>query len=538
MKDEDKTKEQLIAELSEIRKQIGDLKFADKKHRKVEDALLASRDQLERIVNGMHEGLLVISPGYHVLDANERLYEMTGKPMQQVIGKPCYQVNRNAYKPCSEDGLDCPFETVMKTGKPARLEVIYKGKQGKDIVVETNSYPLFGVSGSVESVVLISNDITERKRTEEELIRIKQAVDTSSDAVGMSTKEGHHFYQNEAFNRLFGYTVEEVSEIHPQALYGDNDIAEEVFKTIMAGDHWSGEIEMVANDGHRLPVSLRASAIKNKRGEILGLIGMHTDITERKNIQEQLEQYQQHLEELVEERTADLKSAQEKLLLQERLATLGELAGSISHEIRNPLGVIDSSVYFLTKTHLPEIDEKSKEHFNRIREAVRNSTEIIESLLNLTRMEPPHTERLDLIDVVCEAIASSDVPDTIHIEKAFPEAQLWAEIDPQQLRMVFKNLVKNAVDAMGGKGTIKIAMRLEDGGQIAIMVIDTGQGIPKENLDKVFQPLFSTKAKGIGFGLSISKMIVEKHGGTIEICTSEVGNGSEFLIRLPVAKTK
>jgi len=114
---------------------------------------------------------------------------------------------------------------------------------------------------------------------------------------------------------------------------------------------------------------------------------------------------------------------------------------------------------------------------------------------------------------------------------------LWAEVDPQQFRMAFKNLVKNAVDAMGGKGTLTMAMRFVHDDQIEVTFVDTGPGIPAENLNKVFQPLFSTKAKGIGFGLSITKMIVEKHGGTIEISSSADGKGAGFLIRLPSAKT-
>ncbi len=143
-------------------------------------------------------------------------------------------------------------------------------------------------------------DITDRKRAEEEIQRIKTAVDATSDAIGMSTADGHHFYQNEAFDRLFGYTQEEVSRLHPAKLYGNEDISKKVFEIIMAGKSWHGEIEMVAKNGRRFPVLLRADAVKDENGKVISLIGVHTDITEHKQAEEALKESRERLKVIAE----------------------------------------------------------------------------------------------------------------------------------------------------------------------------------------------------------------------------------------------
>ena len=226
------------------------------------------------------------------------------------------------------------------------------------------------------------------------------------------------------------------------------------------------------------------------------------------------------------------KKVEEKLRISERLAALGQFLGSISHELINPLGVIDSSVYYL-KSKLKGLDEKTLEHLDRIKSAVSRSTAIIESLLNLTRMKAPQLEKLDLAAVTSDAIDTSSVPASVRVVKEFPEQEVTVNADREQLRIAFKNIVKNAVQAMDGKGMLTVAVRSIAKGQAEVTFADTGAGIAPENLDKVFQPLFSTRAKGIGFGLSIVKMVVDKHGGTIE-AKSESGKGAIIIIHLPL----
>ena len=228
---------------------------------------------------------------------------------------------------------------------------------------------------------------------------------------------------------------------------------------------------------------------------------------------------------------SERKKLEEQLFTSERLATLGQFSGNISHELRNPLAVIDSSVYYMEKK-LKDADGKVLEHLGRIKSSVDKSTAIIESLLNLTRMQAPRLEKLDFRAIISDAIATAKVPSAVEVVRNFPEQELLVNVDGEQLRMAFKNIIKNAVEAMNGKGTLTITARLTADNQAEVSFADTGSGIAAENLDKVFQPLFSTRAKGIGFGLSIVRMIIDKHKGTIET-KSEPGKGADIIIRLP-----
>lgn len=236
------------------------------------------------------------------------------------------------------------------------------------------------------------------------------------------------------------------------------------------------------------------------------------------------------------EMVKDLKDTQEELLRSERLSTLGQLSGSISHELRNPLGVIDSSAYYL-KQRLKDVDEKVQTHLGRIRSGVERATGIIESLLSLTRMKAPRLERLDLIALTAKAIRTAKVPVTINVTENFPEQDILIDADREQLRMAFQNIIDNAVQAMDSKGTLTVTVSEITGGRAEVSFADTGSGVTPENLDKVFRPLFSTRARGIGLGLSIAKMIIDKHNGTIE-AKSDLGKGTIFIIRLPLSVDK
>jgi PAS domain S-box-containing protein len=236
------------------------------------------------------------------------------------------------------------------------------------------------------------------------------------------------------------------------------------------------------------------------------------------------------------EDVTERKEMEEKLLKSERLAMLGKSSGSISHELRDPLSVIGSSTYYL-KIKLRDADQKIVEHLDRIELSVGNATAIIESLLNLTRMEEPQLARLDLIAIIHDAIATSEVPDNVNIIQNFPEQEVLVDGDGEQLTVVFRNIIKNAVEAIDSKGTLTVTVHMNADERAEVSFADTGPGIALEDLDRVFQPLFSTKAKGIGFGLSISRMIIDKHGGTIE-AKSEPGKGAALIIRLPLHTDK
>ena len=228
----------------------------------------------------------------------------------------------------------------------------------------------------------------------------------------------------------------------------------------------------------------------------------------------------------------EIRDQMSELKEKERLAAIGELSGNISHEMKNALGVIDSSVYYL-KMRLKGEDEKVQTHLERIKSAVITSDGIIKSLADLTRTTALNLERLNLIDVVVGSIKATGPPGTVKVIETYPEEEIEIDGDPEALGMAFRNIIHNAIRSMDGKGALSVAVKRPDKHQVEISFADTGPGISKENLSNIFQPLFTTRAKGMGFGLSMTKMIVEKHHGAIHV-KSEQGKGATFTVRLPV----
>ncbi|HYV65159.1 MAG TPA: protoglobin domain-containing protein, partial [Myxococcales bacterium] len=210
----------------------------------------------------------------------------------------------------------------------------------------------------------------------------------------------------------------------------------------------------------------------------------------------------------------------------ERLSTFGQLIGSIGHELRNPLGVMESSLYIL-KGRVGE-DERARKHVDRIGEQLGIANSIIKDLLDMIRDRPLATERLRLHDVL-RAAASQ-----LHLDLPLePVAQLpEIEGDGGQLRQVFVNLLDNAVHAAGDGGWVRLEGAVENG-IVALGIEDSGKGVDESVRARLFEPLITTKQKGIGLGLALVKRIVERHGGTISY--EPRGRGARFVVRLPRA---
>jgi PAS domain S-box-containing protein len=252
---------------------------------------------------------------------------------------------------------------------------------------------------------------------------------------------------------------------------------------------------------------------------------------ERMRAEARVRTYYAQLEKEVEERTRELREAQEELVRKEKLAVMGQLAGSVGHELRNPLSVIGNSAYFL-KMKLDPADKIIRKHLDIIEENVLKTNNIISGLLGFSKTGVPLLVKTDINKEIVTVLSGIEIPGTITTETILNETLPTVSVDVDQMQRAILNLILNAIQSMPDGGTLKIQTAQEKGG-IRISIQDTGKGISKENLDKIFEPLFTTKPKGIGLGLVIVKNIIEGHGGSIHV-KSEVGKGTTFTISLPV----
>jgi signal transduction histidine kinase len=255
----------------------------------------------------------------------------------------------------------------------------------------------------------------------------------------------------------------------------------------------------------------------------------------------------QKLNEQLEEKIRELEEVQDRLIRAERLATIGQLGASVGHELRHPLSVISNSVYYLSM-RLKDADEKLNKHLMIMEREIAVTDKIISDLLSFARGERPALRKTQVNTIVQDALSRTPVPDEVTVVTELGRGLPPLMADPGQIEQVFINMISNAIQAMTSPGSpstsLERRVEMSNGGRLEIATMaeegfivtefkDSGCGISRENMKRLFGPLFTTKTKGIGLGLAVSKRIVEAHGGSIEV-GSKVGKGATFRVKLPI----
>lgn len=273
-------------------------------------------------------------------------------------------------------------------------------------------------------------------------------------------------------------------------------------------------------------------------GRLTGYVGTITDITERKLVEQKFEELNLELEQRVTVRTAELQSAQAELMVQARLATLGRLAATVSHELRNPLGTISTSLAVVEwKTRDQGIG--TERSLNRMRRAISRADRIIDEMLDYARSRDLHIEPTEFDEWLEGVLNELPTPEGVLSVRRLQAVGAVIDLDRERFRRVIINLHDNACQAMAedeqatGQEQRLVVETLPNGDWLTVSVADQGPGMSADVLANAFEPLFSTKAFGIGLGLPIVKLIIEDHGGEIEIF-SDKQNGTRVVVKLRI----
>jgi len=368
---------------------------------------------------------------------------------------------------------------------------------------------------------LIAEELEESKET------IRALLNAPPDTAYLIDKFGRVYAANETGARVLGKRIAELVGLNyfrllpPELSRARRDQVNEVFTKGLP-------LRFEEQLGRRFYETTVYPVYGQKRN--VTRVGIFArDTTERRLMEEELERYSQHLQELVEEKTKQLRDA-------ERLTAIGETATMVGHDLRNPLQVIINTV-FLARIEVEdapeELRKKLEEYgipgmFDTIDKQVDYMNKIVSDLQDFARDMKPRVTKSNLNDLIKDAIPLA-LPSNIIINKEL--AVESAFFDSYMMRRVMNNLITNAIQAMPNGGTLTVKAFVE-GDQTVINVQDTGVGIPEEFKPKLFKPLSTTKSIGTGMGLAVVKRFVVAHNGTIDV-ESEVGKGSTFIIRLP-----
>ena len=482
----------------------------------------------------------------------EQLY---GWKKEEVIGKESRQIFKTRFPEPYEEILSQLHSMGRWNG-----EKIHTTKDGRQITVNSRWLAKSNDIGQIIEILETNEDITDRKKVEEELRvthnRFYNSLSEMHGAILLVSTENKVEFANQAFTEIFnlrekpsqlqGVTAEEIIKKIKSGYVSPNIEETRIKEIVIAGKPVIGE-EVQMTGGRTY---LRDFIPLNSKGKTVSRLWHHLDITKQKMAEKslkdrteqlehtqkkleenavRLEEYASQMEELAEQRANQLKDS-------ERLATIGATAGMVGHDIRNPLQAITGDLY-LAKTDLasiPESEEKQtiQESLTEIEKNIDYINKIVADLQDFARPLKPNSEETDLKLIIDQLLAKNGLPENVKVSVKVASAARKFVTDSTYINRIMYNLVNNAVQAMpkGGDLTIHAFKEAKD---VVITVKDTGVGIPDTVKSKLFTPMFTTKSKGQGFGLVVIKRMTESLGGTVSF-ESQEGKGTTFIVRLPL----
>ncbi len=517
--------------------------------KRVEEELRQSQAQLLEAQRIAHLGFWwteMTDQGERIFWSDE-VYNIYGIPPGTFIGKRAEQIRRThpedrklvlekILENVNEgDEFDIEYRIIRPDGEIRFIHV--RGE-----VVEAAE----GSGGFIRRFGTIM-DITEQERVEEALRMGEERLRRYFDAglVGMviigTNKE---FLQvNDTYCEMTGYSREELLTMtledvsHPDDMQESEEQLQKTFRGEQEG--FALEKRYLRKDGEVIYVAVSSASVRDDDDSIEYLVSFIEDITERKRAEKELDKYRDQLEDLVVERTEELKVAQEELIRKERLAVLGQLTATVSHELRNPLGTIRSTLYTVGNKIRKHSDLNLDKALNRAQRNITRCDNIIEELLDYTRTHPIQLKENNIDQWCQEVLTDFQFPQDIAVKTSLCSGAT-IPFEKDRLHRCMINILSNACQAMTQEEegfeqknkqlTIETAI---EGERLEIRITDTGPGIPEDKMEKIFEPLYSTKIYGVGLGLPIVKQIMEQHRGGV-IFRSQQGQGTSVTLWLPL----
>ncbi len=468
------------------------------------------------LLDAIPSSVLLIDQDMCIVSANRNFLEKSQRTLNNTLG---YKLEK-VFPPVILEQMDIAkrMRQVIEKNQPAKGERMTYRAPGVPIRIYYYSLLPFFSRGKVEGVILLMDDVTEEVRLSEEMRRVERhlasIVESANDFILSMDRKGRIQTWNGAAERISGYSAAETRERYFTDFCTDEDRKDiqEIFPRI---DTWKGaqmmECFLRTSQSTFIPLSWVFSPLKDSTNQTVGIVAVGRDLTEKRKFEMELLQSQ-------------------------KLAALGVMAGGIAHEIRNPLAICFSSAQFLMEEDI--LPEFSRECAEKIYKGIQRTSAIVENLLKYSY--PSTTPRITLVNIVpliketLTLITHHAKIHKIETKALFSKETLMVDGVVTLLQQVFMNLFLNAINAMPNGGMLGIDVYTVDT-EVWIKITDTGCGISERNLDKVFDPFFTTSpvGKGTGLGLSLCYSIMREHKGTIEVESLE-GRGSVFTVKMPI----
>jgi PAS domain S-box-containing protein len=497
---------------------------------------LRSLQLLDALIESSSDSIFVKDTDQRYLLFNREACRRFGKAPQEVIGHRSSDV----FPPEEAASLETIDHQVMEENRFITHEETLTTVDGIRILHITRG-PLHDTEGKVTGLFGISRDITERKRAEEQLLKLSLAVEQSPESIVITSTDGVIEYVNEAFTHNTGYSREEAMGRNPRILKSGKTPPETFVAmgaALTQGQTWKGEFYNRRKDGSEFVEFAIITPIRQADGRITHYVAVKEDITEKKRIGRELDQHRHHLQKLVASRTTQLEEARERA----EIANVAKSAflANMSHEIRTPMNAIVGLIHILRRGR-PTPEQADK--LAKVAGAADHLLSIINDILDLSKIETgkltlEHTDFsiAAILDHTRSMIADQARAKKLALRVEIQDVPPWLRGDPTRLRQALLNFAGNAVKFTEVGGITLRARLIEDSGdilQVRFEVEDTGCGIPADKLPGLFQPFVQADASttrkygGTGLGLAISRRLAYLMGGDAGV-ESRVGQGSTF----------
>jgi PAS domain S-box-containing protein len=430
---------------------------------------------------------------------------------------------------------------VATTGMPEHFETYCKSQDKWYQIYIYSPKKTFFVSifmDITEQKKRAARELEEQKKSEQQLLfsekRYRRLYETSQDGIMARDLQGAMIDCNQAYAKMLGYTRKElrclsVKDLLPEKWHEQREKI--VKKVLQNGRSIVFEREYKRKDGSIFPSSVRTWRLTDGKGKVVGIWSIVRDITEQKKLQKNLEEHAGILEKIIADRTKQLKDS-------ERLVAIGQTAGMVGHDLRNPLQTVIGELY-LAKNEVKsladgEVKNNLQESIHVIEEQAVYMDKIVSDLQAFVQPVKIDKKPFSLKELVANVLASVATPNNIKVQTQIGEDFPLIKADLNLLKRVLINLVTNSVQAMPDGGKLTLAGQVNPEGQVSVTVKDTGVGIPDAIKKQIFTPLFTTKPRGQGFGLAVCKRVIEAHGGAISF-ESTAGKGAKFSIQFPAS---
>lgn len=475
-----------------------------------------------RVFDSLSCPSVIISSDKTLVGANKKFYETFNLSFMEIFGKKCFHMFLYKDTPCDTD--HCTISKVIRDKKTHSFKLKHQYRWEERVFS-----PMFNENGDVEYVIASILDITQTKSLENQLHGVQEfitrVIHSSASAIIAADRKGNINLMNSVAKELFGdYNGGEGKIRHTEQLYPPGK-AKEIMKMLRdekiggQGKLLIPRTTIVNSHGEEIEVEMSAAIIYDEKGNESATMAIYNDLKDKNKVEK------------------ELKIAQKQLAQSEKMASLGQLAAGVAHEINNPLtGILFYSSLLLERK---DIDANMEADLRLILEDANRCKEIVKNLLVYSRSTGSCKNVIHINEIVEQSltlIRDQKKFRNIQIEKNLSDEMMLISADTNKLNQVIINLVINAADAMDGNGTITLITYKENClKKVFLEVQDTGKGIPYNHLSKIFDPFFTTKevGKSTGLGLSIVYGIVEEHEGKISVKKTGL-KGTTFIIEFPL----